>query len=78
MNEQKPGWQTTEFWGTHMTQIVTFAATMLALFKLPLTPEQQAAIVALGTSLVGMVQVFYTKSRTDIKVAQIQSQGGSK
>lgn len=74
----KPGWQSTEFWGTHMTQIVSLIATILTLVKLNLTPEQQTAIVGLGGAIIAMVQVFYTKGRTDIKVAQIQAQGDSK
>lgn len=72
MNDIKPGWQTTEFWGTHMTQIITIATTVLAVFKLQLTPEQQTAIIAMGTGIVGLVQAFYTKGRSDIKAVQIQ------
>lgn len=69
----KEGWKTTEFWSAHLTQIVSLMATILALVKLNLTPQQQEALVVLGGAIITVVQVFYTKGRTDIKVAQIQA-----
>ncbi len=69
----KSGWQSSEFWGTHMTQIVSLIATLLTIANLKLTPEQQAAIAGLGMALVAIVQVFYTKGRTEVKVAQIEA-----
>lgn len=74
MNEITPGWKTTEFWGTHMTQIITFVATLFALFHLQLSAQQQTALVGLGGSIIGMVQAFYTKGRTDVKIAQLENQ----
>lgn len=69
----KEGWKTTEFWSAHLTQIVSLTATMLALAKLNLTPQQQQSLIVLGGAIITVVQVFYTKGRTDIKVAQIQA-----
>lgn len=71
--EIKDGWKSSEFWGTHMTQLVSLIATLLTIANLKLTPEQQAAIAGLGMAIVGIVQVFYTQGRSAVKVAQIEA-----
>lgn len=69
----KDGWKTTEFWSVHLTQVVWMITTVLALWKINLTPQQQQQLVLLAGAIITTIQVFYTKGRSDLKIAQVQS-----
>jgi hypothetical protein len=66
--DPKPGYLTTEFWGTMLTHVIT----IVLLFNANLNSDKLSALVPMASLLMsGLAQAWYSHSRGHAKVASL-------
>lgn len=66
--DPKPGYLTTEFWGTAFTHVIT----VVLLFNVNLNSDKLTAMVPVASLLMsGLAQAWYSHSRGHTKVASL-------